>query len=190
MKASVYVGISLDGFIARLNGDIEWLDSCAFDGPDEDYGYQKFMDSVDVLVMGRKSFEKVLTFGDWPYGSKPVVVLSKTGVAIPEGIAGTVECMTCSPAEVIQRLAERGAKQLYIDGGQTVQSFLRAGLITDMTISRLPILIGAGIPLFGPLPADVRLRHVETRAYPSGLVQSRYEVIASTSDASGSHQSF
>lgn len=177
MKATVYVGLSLDGFIARINGDIAWLDSCTFDGPDEDYGYRQFMDSVDVLVMGRKSFEKVLTFGDWPYGSKPVVVWSQSGVAIPQAISGTVECLSGSPAEIVERLSARGAQHLYIDGGQTVQSFLRAGLITEIILSRLPILIGAGIPLFGPLAPDVMLRHVETRTYPSGLVQSRYEVI-------------
>lgn len=177
MKASVYVGLSLDGFIARTDGDIAWLDSCTFDGPDEDYGYQTFLDSVDVLVLGRKSFEKVLTFGDWPYGSKPVVVWSQTGVEIPPAISGTVERWSGTPAEIVERLSARGAQHLYIDGGQTVQSFLRAGLISDIILSRLPILIGTGIPLFGPLVADVMLRHVKTRAYPSGLVQSRYEVI-------------
>lgn len=177
MKASVYIATSLDGFIARPNGDIDWLGSGSFDGPNEDYGYKAFIDSVDALVMGRRTFEKALSFGEWPYGSKPVVILSSKSVAIPKQIAGSVECMSLSPADVIRRLSARGAQHLYVDGGKTIQGFLSAGLITHITITRIPIILGAGIPLFGPVADDVQLRHIETRSYPSGLVQSRYEVV-------------
>lgn len=177
MRASVYVGASLDGFIARLNGDIDWLGSGSFDGPNEDYGYKEFIDSVDGLVMGRATYEKALTFGAWPYGSKRVVVLSSKGVTIPKEISSSVECMSLPAPDVVRRLSAGGMQHLYVDGGKTVQGFLSAGLITHVTITRLPIILGTGIPLFGPVATDIKLRHIETRSYPSGLVQSKYEVI-------------
>lgn len=176
MKASVFIATSLDGYIARENGDIDWLPAAGGEGSDEDYGYQKFMDSVDVLVMGRNSFEKVLTFGKWPYGNKQVVVLSSRPLQIPDDIADTVENKSSSPGELVKQLSMRGAKHLYIDGGKTIQGFLATGLIQQIIITRIPILIGNGIPLFGPLIKDIKLRHIETRTFASGLVQSRYEV--------------
>ena len=144
----------------------------------EDYGYHAFFDSVDALVMGRNSYELVRTLGEWPYGTKPVVVLTSRSIEIPESMAATVETMSGSPTEVVRRLAERGAKHLYVDGGKTIQAFLAEGLIQRLIITRIPVLIGSGIPLFGPVPGDIHLRHAETRAYPNGLVQSEYEVVA------------
>ena len=175
MKASVFIATSLDGYIARDNGDIDWLSGADGEGSAEDYGYQEFMDSVDVLVMGRNSFEKVLTFGKWPYGNKQVVVLSSGSLQIPDDIAGSVEHRSSSPGELVKELSVRGAKHLYIDGGKTIQGFLAAGLIQQIIITRIPILIGNGIPLFGPLITDIKLRHIETRTFASGLVQSRYQ---------------
>ena len=176
MKASVFIAASLDGFIARENGDIDWL-SLAYDEEDaEDYGYQEFMDSVDVLIMGRKSFEKVLTFGEWPYGDKRVVVLSSRSLEIPNELSDSVESESCSAADLIKQLSESGAKHLYIDGGKTIQGFLSAGLIQQLIITIVPILLGGGIPLFGPLNDDIKLNHVETRSYSNGLVQSKYAV--------------
>lgn len=178
MKTSVYIATSLDGFIARPDGALDWL----IGGDDEaagseDYGYQAFIDSVDYLVMGRNTFEVVLGFGgEWPYGEKRIVVLSSRSIEIPEPIAGTVESMAGSPSEIVARLAERGAEHLYIDGGRTIQHFLAEGLIRQMIITRLPILIGDGIPLFGPLPHDIKLRHIETQSLANGMVQSRYEI--------------
>lgn len=177
MNASVYIATSLDGFIAREDGAIDWLMPHSQTADGEDYGYRAFMDTVDVLVMGRHTYELVRTFGGWPYGSTPVVVLSSRGVEIPEALAGTVECMSASPGEVVRRLARRGAGHLYVDGGKTIQGFLAEGLIQRLIITRVPVLIGTGIPLFGTVPQDIHLRHVETRSYPSGLVQSEYEVI-------------
>jgi dihydrofolate reductase len=179
MKSTVYIATSLDGFIARENGDLDWLSSGGgADNGGEDYGYHAFMDTVDVLVMGRHSYEKVLSFGgDWPYGVKPVVVLSSRALEIPPRLGGCVESMSCSPTELVTRLADRGASHLYIDGGQTVQRFLAAGLIERFIITRIPVLLGRGLPLFGPLDADIRLQHVETRSYPNGLVQSEYTVV-------------
>ena len=176
MKASVFIAASVDGYIARENGDIDWLTVDGDEEKSEDYGYQEFMDSVDVLVMGRHSFEKVLTFGEWPYGDKRVVVLSSRPLEIPDDIADTVESKSCSAAELIEQLSKQGAKHLYVDGGKTIQGFLNAGLIQQIIITRIPILLGSGIPLFGPLYEDIKLRHIETRSFANGLVQSKYEV--------------
>jgi dihydrofolate reductase len=176
MKASVYIATSVDGFIARANGDIDWLPDGGSEDSDEDYGYKEFMDSVDALVMGRNTYDLALTFGAWPYGDKPVVVLSSRQVDIPEHIADFVESMSVSPREVVRRLEARGARHLYIDGGKTIQGFLAEGLVQQLIITRIPILIGSGIPLFGPLSHDIRLRHIETRQFANGLVQTKYEV--------------
>lgn len=166
--------MSLDGFIARTNGDLDWMR-----GPGgqagEDYGYSKFVERIDAIVMGRKTFEKVLTFESWPY-EKPVIVLTSQPLRIPAGLQKKIETMSGTPGDVVNRLAKRGLLRLYVDGGQTIQEFLRAGLVHELIVSQLPILIGTGIPLFGPLQADVRLKHVETRTFPGGMIQSTYEV--------------
>jgi dihydrofolate reductase len=177
MKATVYIATSLDGFIAREDGAIDWLPPIEVAG--EDYGYQAFMDSVDALVMGRNTYEQILSFEAWPYGNKPVIVLSSQPLPIPEAMTSTVESMTASPQAVVQQLAQRGYQQLYIDGGKTIQGFLAAGLIQELIIARIPILIGTGIPLFGAIPHDIRLHHLETRSFANGVVQSKYEVIQS-----------
>jgi len=171
VKASVFIGTSLDGFIARANGDLDWLPP----GGGEEHGYEAFMATVDALVIGRKTFEKVLTFGTWPYGEKPVFVLSaRTLLPAPPG--AVVERMSGAPAEIVSRLAARGVGHVYVDGGITIQRFLQAGLIQRLIITRVPVLIGDGISLFGALQRDIVLRHVGTRQYTSGLVQSEYEV--------------
>jgi len=174
MTLSVFIGTSVDGFIARPNGELDFLPA---DGG-EPHGYDEFMASVDALVIGRKTFETVLAFPTWPYGRKRVVVLSSQPVDLSSVGEGVVEQMAGSPAEIIGRLAATGAKHLYIDGGITIQGFLRAGLIDRLFITRVPVLIGEGIPLFSAIPHDIRLRHIATQAYPSGLVKSEYEVIA------------
>jgi len=172
MMASVFIATSVDGFIARPNGDLDWLPA----GGGEPHGYNEFIASVDALVIGRKTFEKVLTFEAWPYGDKRVVVLSSRPVDLSAAGDGVVEQMGGPPAEIASQLAASGARHLYVDGGITIQRFLRAGLIQRLIITRVPVLIGDGVPLFGTLPRDLRLRHVMTRHYPSGLVQSEYAV--------------
>lgn len=171
MKASVFIATSIDGFIARENGALDWLPVDA-----EPHGYTEFIDSVDALVIGRGTFETVMTFDGWPYGTRPVIVLSTTlsSVTVPDG--AVCEVMAGTPYEVVARLEQRGLSHLYIDGGITIQRFLEAGLIQRMIITRVPVLLGSGIPLFGPLSRDVRLQHVATRSYPSGLVQSEYSI--------------
>jgi dihydrofolate reductase len=174
MLVSVFVGTSIDGFIARPNGALDWLDAAG----DEPHGYDEFVATVDTMVIGRKTFETVLAFEAWPYGKKRVVVLSTGPVDLPAAAArgGIVEQMDGSPAEIVSRLAARGAQHLYVDGGITIQRFLRAGLVDRLIVTRVPVLIGDGIPLFGSVPQDIRLRHIATRSYPGGLVQSEYEV--------------
>ncbi len=174
IKASVFIAVSLDGYIARQDGDIDWLGEPAEDG--EDYGYGSFMESVDYLVMGRNTYDKVLTFGQWPY-AKPVVVLTNRPLEQPAAANAQIESISGTPMDVVQELANRGAKHLYVDGGQTIQSFLTANLIQHITISTIPVLIGQGIPLFGELQGDIRLRHLRTRSFPNSTVQSEYEVI-------------
>jgi dihydrofolate reductase len=170
MRASVFVGASVDGFIARLNGDLDWLPK----GGGEPHGYTEFMASVDTLIIGRNTFETVLTFDEWPYAGKRVVVLSTRPIDVSAAAAPDVLHMNGSPAKIVAQLGEGGAQHAYVDGGITIQGFLRAGLIQRLIVTRVPVLIGEGIPLFGALPSDVRLQHVATRHYPSGLVQSEY----------------
>jgi dihydrofolate reductase len=174
MTVSVFIGTSVDGFIARPNGDLDWLPA----GGGEPHGYDEFMAGIDALVIGRKTFETVLAFETWPYGDKRVVVLSSRPTDLAAVRGGVVEQMSGPPAEIVSRLAARGIHHLYVDGGVTIQGFLRAGLIERLIITRVPVLIGDGVPLFGALPRDVRLRHVATRHYPSGLVQSEYRIDA------------
>ena len=174
MTVSVFIGASVDGFIARPNGALDFLPA---DGG-EPHGYDEFMASVDALVIGRKTFETVLTFAVWPYGDKRVVVLSSRPVDLPTARGGVVEQMAGAPAEIVAKLAASGAQHLYVDGGITIQDFLRAGLVQRLIITRVPVLIGDGISLFGKLPRDIRLRPITTQQYPSGLVKTEYEVVA------------
>lgn len=183
LKASVYIATSLDGFIAREDGGLDWLpgaqegDGAAGDGGDEDHGFREFMDSVDVLVMGRNTYETVLGFGEWPYGSKRVVVLSSGPVEIPPDRVRNVEWRSSPPAELFNELSESGVDHIYVDGGKTIQGFLEAGLIEELIITTIPVLIGSGIPLFGPLTKDKHLAHIETQSFDNGMVQSKYRVI-------------
>ena len=169
MRASVFVGTSLDGFIARANGAFDFLPA----GGGEPHGYDEFIASVDALVIGRNTFETVLSFGKWPYGKKPVYVLSTRPLA-PAPSGAVVERLSSEPSEIVSQLTARGLKHIYVDGGITIQRFIDAGLIQRLIVTRVPVLIGSGIPLFGPLKRDILLTHVNTRHYASGLVQSEY----------------
>jgi dihydrofolate reductase len=176
MMISVFVGASVDGFIARADGALDWLP----EGGGEPHGYNEFMASVDALVIGRKTFETVLTFGEWPYGDKRVVVLGSRTIDLSGAAArgGIVEQMGGAPADIVSRLIALGVNHVYLDGGITIQRFLREGLVHRLIITRVPVLIGEGIPLFGSLLRDVRLRHVRTEHFEGGLVQTEYGVIA------------
>jgi dihydrofolate reductase len=173
MLTSVFVGTSVDGFIARPDGALDWLPP----GGGEDHGYDAFMRTVDAIVIGRGTFETVLGFDSWPYGGKRVVVLSHHPLDLSPA-RGAVEQLGGPPTEIAARLAAQGVQHVYVDGGITIQGFLRAGLIQRLVITRVPVLIGFGIPLFGPLETDITLQHVVTRQFASGLVQSEYRVVA------------
>lgn len=176
LKQSVFIATSMDGFIARRDGDIGWLtehDNSESSG--EDYGYSEFIDSVDAIVMGRNSFEKVLSFDTWPY-TKKVVVLTHRPLEISNGLSDNVKKLSGAPKKIVNQLAAQDLNHLYIDGGKTIQNFIRAGLIQEMIITRIPVLIGDGIPLFGALKKDIKLQHVATRTFDDGLVQGRYKI--------------
>ena len=171
MKASVFVGTSLDGFIAREDGALDFLPP----GGGEPHGYEEFMATVDALIIGRKTYETVLGFDAWPYEGKPTFVLSTHPLAqAPMG--AVVERMSGLPEEILSQLANRGFRHAYVDGGITIQRFLHARLIQRLTITRVPVLIGSGIPLFGTITLDITLKHIGTHAYASGLVKSEYEI--------------
>lgn len=175
MTASVFIGTSLDGFIARPNGTFDFLP----EGGGESHGYNEFIATVDAIVIGRNTFETVLPMKPWPYGKKRVVVLSTRALDFSTIAEAVVEQMSGDPEEIVSKLEATGAHHLYVDGGITIQRFLRDGLIQRLIITRVPVLIGEGIPLFGTLPHDIRLRHIVTRSYPSGLVSSEYQVLES-----------
>lgn len=173
----VFIAVSLDGYIARPDGAIDWLEGWPDVG--HDYGFAAFMESVDGLVMGRSTFEQALRFSDWPY-TKPVIVLSRTmtDADLPSALAGRVRVSDKAPREVMNELSHGGWQRAYIDGGRVIQSFLREGLIDDLVITRLPVVIGSGLPLFGEVTGDVRLAHASTSAFASGFVQSCYRASA------------
>jgi dihydrofolate reductase len=170
MRCSVFIATSLDGFIARADGSLDWLPP----GGGEEHGYTEFMATVDVVVMGRMTYETVLSFDAWPYVGKPVVVLGNRPLQPTTLPGAVVDAMSGTPGSIVARLAERGMHHAYVDGGVTIQRFLEAGLIQRMVVTRIPVLLGSGIPLFGPVSRDIRFDHVATRSYQSGMVQSEY----------------
>lgn len=173
MPNSVYIATSLDGYIADSKGGVAWLQDVP--NPEKsDFGFGAFMETIDAVVMGRATFETVLGFDcDWAY-AKPVFVLSSTLTTVPDELAGTVEIIQGTPDHVVSALAKRGYTRLYIDGGKTIQGFLRADRIDDLIVSRLPILLGDGIPLFGMLPEPMAFEHVSTEVLAEALVKSHY----------------
>lgn len=172
----MFMAMSLDGFVAREDFNLNWLMKQKTEG--ENHGYEAFMESVDGLVMGSGSFRTTLTFGTWPY-QRPVVVLSKTLNAkdIPVELRDKVSISDQAPQQVMESLSEQGWQRVYVDGGKIIQSFMREGLINDMTVTIVPILIGTGKRMFGALDADIDLHLLDSKSFPSGLVTSRYEVL-------------
>ena len=168
-----FIACSLDGLIARPGGELDWL--ALAEEPGEDHGYAAFVSRVDTLVMGRGTFETVRDFPEWPYAGLRAIVLSRTlGEAdLPARLHGLLELHSGELPNLLPLLD--GAKGVYVDGGQVLQSFIRAELLDELTVTRLPILLGQGRPLFGPLEADVRWEHVQTRVFDrTGTVQSTY----------------
>ncbi|WP_300675251.1 dihydrofolate reductase family protein [Desulfoluna sp.] len=173
MSNSVYVGTSLDGYISDRNGGLDWLQSIP--NPDNlDFGWAAFMERIDAVVMGRKTFEKVSSFDcDWPY-TRPVFVLSNTLTFLPEAYEGKAALISGSLSDVLETLHRQGHRELYIDGGMAVQSFLKEDLIDEMIITTIPILLGGGTPLFGELPDHSAFEHVRTDVFLNAMVQTHY----------------
>lgn len=175
MMLSVFCGVSVDGFLARPNDTFDFLTT----GEQQPHGFKEFLASVDVVVIGRRTFDVVLKLGHLAlYGKKPLVVLSAHRLDFSSGGDGLIEQMSGEPGEIVARLEARGFQHAYLDGGLTIQRFLAAGLINQLVITRVPVLIGEGIPLFGPVPSDIPLHHLATHCYEGGLVQSKYEIRA------------
>jgi len=175
MQFAAYIATSLEGFIARPDGSIDWLEQAGLSTPEgEDYGYADFMASIDCVIMGRCTFEMVRTFAEYPYSGKRVIVLSRTMTELPRGFEDKVELHGTSLTALLAKLEHGGHKRAYVDGGKTIQTFIQAGLLDEIIITRVPVLIGTGLPLFGEVEGDVLLEHLSTRSYANGFVQSRY----------------
>jgi dihydrofolate reductase len=177
-RAVAFIATSLDGFIARPDGAIDWLEQQNARLPaGEDCGYAAFFVGIDALLMGRKTFELVQGFDPWPYGDKPVIVLSRGGVAVPERLRATVSTTAEPPLALLQRLGREEVQRVYVDGGLTLQSFLCEGLLDEITVTTVPVLLGRGRPLFGALAGDVALELVASRHWDFGFVQNRWRVL-------------
>ena len=170
MQCSVFIAVSVDGFIARPDHGLDWL--ARVERPGEDYGYAAFADSVDTLVLGRRTHDAVTAFPEWPYAGKRVIVLTRRSLPAQHGeetFAGPVEAL-------VDRLSTDGARRVYLDGGQVIQQALAAGVIDDLTLSVIPVVLGAGIRLFGVAGPERGLVLAGVEAFPSGLVQLRYRL--------------
>lgn len=175
IKCSVYIAASIDGFIAKPDGDIEWLDRFSTSELNG-LSFNDFMSTVDTLVMGRNTFDKVLSFEHWPYEAIPVVVLTSRKLVIPEYLQSKVRVESGSPDKLLSKLESEGKRHLYIDGGNTIQRFLQARLIHEMTITWVPLLLGKGISLFDSFGTEIPLRLIATTTSKNGFVQVRYEL--------------
>ncbi len=170
----VYVGQSLDGYIAGPNGELDWLDE--IDNPEkDDFGYAAFMENIDALILGKKTFEKVMSFGMWPY-KKPVFVASNSLASLPHSVDGKAFLIKGTPSEMAHMLNKNGFANLYIDGGSLIQSFLKEGLIDKVIVTTIPVLLGEGISLFGDLPKRVKLKFISSEVLINQLVKTQYEV--------------
>lgn len=157
--------MSLDGYIARKNGSIDWLMKFNDTVPSgEDCGFKNFLNEIDLIIMGRNTFEQVLTFGSWPYGNKKMVVLSSTLKKVPTHLEENVSIENQPPKDLLEKISYLHYRNIYIDGGITIQSFLKQKLINTFTITTIPIIIGDGIPLFGNIKDDIGLKLIESRS--------------------------
>jgi dihydrofolate reductase len=170
-KISIYIAMSIDGYIARKDGNLDWL-MHGHTG-DEDYGFKKFINSVDALVLGRNTYQVVSGFDEWPYKGKRVIVLSNT----LQEVRKEAELYGGQLNHLAHQLHSEGIKHVWVDGGITVSKFLEAGLVDHITISIISVFLGSGIPLFRAMDKEQTCRLESTQAYPSGLVQLKYDVV-------------
>ncbi len=172
MKISAFMAVSLDGFIAKEDGGLDWLAS------DCDFGYQEYMSGIDVVVVGRKSFEQALTFDEWPYSGKEVIVLSRSmdDSDLPKGFSGNIRCSRGVVRALVEELKKNGRKGVYVDGGMAVSSFLRHKLLDEIAITHVPVLLSKGVRLFSDTGDETRMRLISTHPYQNGFVHSVYKV--------------
>ncbi|MFA9394276.1 MAG: dihydrofolate reductase family protein [Halodesulfovibrio sp.] len=174
MPNFVFIGASIDGYIADRNNKLDFLE-CIPNPENVDFGFQDFMQSVDCVIMGRNTFETILGVGgEWHY-SKPVFVLSSSLTSVPDKLKDNVEIMQGEINDIITALNKRGFSRLYIDGANVIQSFLKKDIIDEVIISTVPMLLGGGTKLFGMLPAHLSFEHMETQVLLNALVQTRYK---------------
>jgi dihydrofolate reductase len=184
MDLSVYIGISVDGFIATTEGSVDWLMEQEEARPDEDLGFESFLASCDCMIMGRKTLDQVVSFGEWVYEGKRVIVLSNTLKKAPSLVQGKIKIYNGELGYLLDQLEDEGVKRIYVDGGTTIQSFLKMSRITDLTITRVPLLLGDGIPLFANIEKSIPLKHVRTDTFSNGFVQTLYRTIYSENTSS------
>lgn len=175
IRLSVFIAMSLDGYIARYNGKLDWLETNSDKNNPEDYGYENFYGSIDCIVMGRNTFEKVVSFPKWPYHNKRVIVLSRRWKQIPDQFADLAELYSGKVELLTVDLQNQGVRHVYIDGGITIQSFMQAELLNDITITTVPVMLGKGLPLFSSTRGDIHLTLKNSRSFDSGFVQASYE---------------
>lgn len=183
MKCSVYIATSVDGFIAKLGGNVDWLHTSGdleADMGTEDMGFQAFMDSVDCMIMGRKCMEMIsnmnLTPEQWFYGDLRIVVLSNTIKEAPDNLKGKIEMYSGDINSLVATLEKEGFKHAYIDGGKTIQSFINLQMIDEIIITKVPVLLGEGIPLFGKTLKDIKLEKAKASVFANDFVQVKYSV--------------
>lgn len=177
-KISVFIATSLDGYISKEDGSIDWLNLFNETVPSgEDCGYKSFISTVDILVMGRKSFEKICEFDSWPYDLPVIVLTTQRNYPIPEHLKTKVTVTSENPKDLIQRLSLEKIKHIYLDGGKTIQSFIKENLVDEVTITLIPILLGGGRSLFGSLDNEVFLKQIESHVYDFGCVQVKYKLL-------------
>jgi dihydrofolate reductase len=169
-KVSAYIATSLDGYIAREDGDIDWL--IKFNSAGEDYGFTEFFRSVDAMIIGRKTYEKAMTFQDWSYAGKRVIVMSES----LQSVCSYTELYKGEILPLLAQLKSEGVKHIYVDGGTTISKFLSSSLVDRMIISIIPTVLGSGIPLFQPIKSQISCKLTSVKAYPTGLVQLHYEM--------------
>lgn len=186
-RLHVFIATSLDGYIAREDGRIDWLEAANQRVPaGEDCGYAAFIAGVDALLMGRGTYESVLGFPQWPYGELPVYVASSRLAPGPLAVAGRAEALPGSPRVLLDALAARGHREVYLDGGRLAQAFLAEGLVDTLTVTRIPVLIGRGRPLFADAGRDIALELLRGQDWPFGFSQQTYRVLPAPPAAAGS----
>ncbi len=173
MKNTVFIATSLDGYIADKEGGIDWLH--AIENPtNDDMGFHQQMANTDALVMGRNTFETVIGFDcPWPY-NKPVFVISHTLKEVPEALADKVFIVSGLLDDILDEIHQQGHKNLYIDGGLTIQSFLKEDLIDELIITTIPVLLGGGISLFAGLEKPLKFKNTRSERFLGCIVQNHF----------------